>query len=195
MGIQQKVTKRGPDTEVAVADAVTATGDEKRDAVERVEVLAGEYALAGAYGFLQKVIGIVAFVLPFVVALGDWALDGHALRGSISAYYYGRTGNYFVGSLCALGVFFLSYQHRPLRGHRSDNRMGIAACFLAIGVALLPTSSDGSKATDGSKNVGHLHLFCAGALFCLLGLFSLYQFTKTEGEITAHRTYKQKLLR
>ncbi|MGE0309069.1 MAG: hypothetical protein AB7Q27_25315 [Acidimicrobiia bacterium] len=155
----------------------------------------GEEALAVAYAYLQKVVGIIAFILPFVVAIGDRVLDDQELRGSISAYYYGRTGNYFVGSLCALGVFFLSYDYRPRLDRELDNRLSNAAFLMAIGVALLPTPSSGSNATGGEKWVGFFHLVCAGILFGLLAVFSLYQFTKTEGEMKPGMSLADKLRR
>ncbi len=155
----------------------------------------GSLPLADAYSYLQKVVGIIAVVLPFVVAIGDCLIDGHGIRGSISAYYYGRTGNYFVGSLCALGVFFLSYEYQPRSDRKVDNRLSNAAFVLAVGVALLPTSSEGREATGGSQWVGFAHLACAGALFVLLACFSLYQFTKTAGEVTPETPWRDRIQR
>ena len=159
------------------------------------EVATSPVGLSDAYAYLQKLVGIVAFLMPFVIAVGDCIIDGHAIRGSMSAYYYGRTGGYFVGSMCALGVFLISYQHHPLRGHESDRRLAVAAGTLAIMVALFPTSSDGAAATDGAATIAAIHIWSAGALFVLLGAFSLYMFTKTEGEITSAMTWKERLLR
>ncbi len=169
-------------------EAVGASG-------RRADPVAEGGDLALAYAFLQKVVGVIAVALPFVVALGDWVLDGHGARGSISAYYYGRTGNYFVGSLCALGVFFFSYEYRPRPERRLDKRLSDAAFVLAVGVALLPTSSEGRQATGGSKWVGFAHLGCAGALFVLLAFFSLYQFTRTGDEMRLGMSWRDKLLR
>jgi hypothetical protein len=49
--------------------------------------------------------------------------------GSISAYYYSGMRNYFVGTMCALAVFFFSYKYAP-----RDN-------FLALQLAYLPLAS------------------------------------------------------
>ena len=148
-----------------------------------------------AYAYLQAVVGVIALLLAPVVALGDWAIDHHRLRGSISSYYYGRTGGYFVGSLCALGVFFLSYQYRPGPDHTNDRRLSLAAFVTAIAVALFPTSSDGRQAHAGSKAISMVHALSATILFTLLAVFSLVEFTKTQGEAAGTTTTKAKLAR
>lgn len=136
--------------------------------------------LTQAYRYLQRVIGVIALALPPVVYLGDRIIDGHKLRGSISSYYYGRTGGWFVGSLCALAVFFLSYDYRPRPGHDADNKLSNIASVTAIGVALFPTSEDGRRATGGSLRVAYVHLGCAAILFACLAVFSLYHFTRSD---------------
>lgn len=104
------------------------------------------------------VVGIIALALPFVVTIGDWLIDGHPVRGSISSYYYGRTGGYFVGSLCALGVFFLSYEYRRRPARTADYWLSNVASAAAIGVALFPTSSLGSRATGASRAISIVHV-------------------------------------
>ena len=151
--------------------------------------------LARSYAYLQKVVGVIAVALPFGVALGDWLLDGQALRGSISAYYYGRTGGYFVGSLCALAVFFLSYDYRPRPGHKIDNALSNVMSAAMIAVALLPTPSQGADAVGAPRLVGYAHKLSAAVVFGLLAVFSLYHFTKTAGEVTADMSWQRRLLR
>jgi hypothetical protein len=141
---------------------------------------AGDSALAGAYVFLQKLVGGIAVLLPFVVVIGDFALGGDELRSSISAYYYSPMGNVFVGALCALGVFFLSYQYKPLPGYELDNRVSYGASAAAIGVALFPTAEHQAKAWTGEWFVSTAHLLCACILFVLLAFFSLKLFTKSD---------------
>jgi phosphatidylinositol-3-phosphatase len=140
-------------------------------------------ALAESYAFLQRLVGIIAVLLPVVVALGDWVIDGHNVRGSISSYYYGRTGGYFVGSLCALAVFFLSYRYKADDEYRADRRLSVGASLAALGVALFPTTSDVGRSTFGGRVVGTVHLLSAGVLFLLLAVFSLYQFTKSDPQV------------
>ncbi len=153
------------------------------DQAQKLEIAqdaAGDSALAGAYLFLQKLVGGIAVLLPFVVVIGDFALGGDELRSSISAYYYSPMGNVFVGALCALGVFFLSYQHRPLPGYELDNNLSYGASAAAIGVALFPTAEHQAKAWSGEWFVSTAHLLCACILFVLLAYFSLKLFTKSD---------------
>ncbi len=162
--------------------AADATDDkEKKDCLLReAQDLAGHSALADAYAYLQKAVGLIAVTLPFVVAIGHELSGGHGLRGSISSYYYTHMGNYFVGSLFALGVFFLSYNYRPLPKYQLDNYLSNVAGVMAVGVALFPTASDAARASGGAQVVAVLHLVFACTLFVLLAVFSLFLFTKTD---------------
>jgi hypothetical protein len=140
--------------------------------------------LAQAYRYLQRVVGLIALALPFGVSIGDRVIADQPLRGSISAYYYGSTGSYFVGSLCALAVFFLSYQYEkpPRPGYAIDRTASNILSAFAVGVALLPTAAEGEAARGASAVIATLHLVCAGCLFVLLAYFSLCRFTRTAGD-------------
>jgi hypothetical protein len=164
----------------AFRQADAATDPERKEALlGEAQRLAGQSALADAYRYLQKAVGLIALTLPFVVAIGHLATGGDGLKGSISSYYYTHMGNWFVGSLFALGVFFLSYNHKPLPQYELDNVLSNIAGVMAVGVALLPTARDADSATGGVRLVSTLHLVCAGVLFVLLAVFSLFLFTRT----------------
>lgn len=135
--------------------------------------------LAEAYRQLQKAVGIIAVLLVPVLVVGNALWGDGWLEGSISSYYYTPMRNVFVGSLCALAVFFLSYNYRPLPNFRIDNLLSTAASAVTIGVALLPTTSNVGEASGTEKAVGTAHLICAGALFVILAVFCLFLFTKT----------------
>jgi hypothetical protein len=161
------------------AQDVKADPGEQAAALATAQQMAGLSALAEAYQYLQRVVGIIAVSLPPVVALGNFAFGGE-LKGSISAYYYTRMGNVFVGSLCALAVFFLSYNYKPLPGFGLDHLLARFASAAAVGVALFPTASEAAHASGGEKTVAFIHLACAGTLFVLLGFFSFFLFTKSD---------------
>jgi hypothetical protein len=128
-----------------------------------------------SYLGLRKAVGIIGFALPFVLALGRILLQGPALEGSISYYYYTDMGNVFVGSLCAIGVFLLS-----TRGYdQRDAIAGRLACLFAVGVALFPTSPYISP-TSEERLIGHLHWSFAALLFLTLAYFCLFLFTETD---------------
>jgi hypothetical protein len=164
---------------------VAADPATKERLLREAQSLASQSALAGAYSYLQKAVGLIAVTLPFVLAIGN-EIAGGRVQGSISAYYYTHLGNYFVGSLFALGVFFLSYNHRPLPKYQLDNYLSNVASAMAIGVALFPTASDAGDASGGAKVVAVMHLVFACALFILLAVFSLVLFTRTQDP--AHMT-------
>jgi hypothetical protein len=120
---------------------------------------------------LRKAIGIIGISLPFVLALGKMLLDSPGIQDSISAYYYTIMRDVFVGSLCAIAVFLMSY-----RGYeRRDDVAGDIACAFALGVALFPTTPAG-QATSAT---GAIHLACAAGFFLTLAYFSLVLFRMT----------------
>jgi hypothetical protein len=176
-----EATRLAAKSTAAFEDAVTADTRGEQDAkLAAARVAAGDSALAGAYTFLQKLVGLIAVSLPFVLAIGNVLLGGDELEGSISHHYYTAMGNVFVGALCALGVFFLSYQHKPLPGYRLDNRVSYGASAAAIGVALFPTAEHEATAWTGEWYLSTAHLVCACALFLLLAFFSVHLFRKTD---------------
>jgi hypothetical protein len=127
-----------------------------------------------SYLALRRAVGIIGTALPFVLVVGKWLLDGWGIQSSISAYYYTSMRDVFVGSLCAIGVFLLSY-----RGYeRADDLAGNLACVFAVGLALFPTSPpNGASAIQ--TLVGYIHLTFASAYFLTLAYFSLVLFRKT----------------
>jgi hypothetical protein len=182
--------------EAFMAAELTTDPEDKAEALDKAQTLAAESELAAAYTHLQQIIGVIALLLPFVVAIGNMFFNGIELRGSISAYYYTPMGGVFVGALCALAVFFLSYNYRPLPKFRLDNVLSTLASAVTVGVALLPTTSDAATASGSEKLVAFLHLVCACALFVLLAIFSLFLFTQTgDGAMTPEKARRNQVYR
>lgn len=172
-------------------------GARRRGRGLEVQPLAGDSELAAAYKYLQRAVGLIAVLLPLVLAIGNFVFGGNELRGSISDYYYTPMGNVFVGSLCALAVFFLSYNYRPLPMFELDNILSTAASLAALGVAFFPTTDDGATSSQGEKVVAFVHLACAGVLFSLLAIFALFLFTRTRDKMsmTAEKKHRNVLYR
>ena len=128
-----------------------------------------------SYLGLRKGIGYIGLFLPFVLVIGKWMLQGFgSMQPSISDYYYTDMRNVFVGALCAIGVFLMSY-----RGYeKADHIAGYLASGFAIGVALFPAAPP-SNPSAVSSFIGHVHLTFAAAFFLTLAYFSLFLFTKT----------------
>jgi hypothetical protein len=111
--------------------------------------------------------------LPGMLFLGGSLIFGIGLQPSMSAYYHTGMGDVFVGTLCAIGVFLLSY-----RGNENkDDIAGNLACVFAVGTALLPTARDGATGVEAIIGKSHF-IFAAGFLLTLV-YFSLRLFTKT----------------
>jgi hypothetical protein len=166
---------------------------ERERLLDEAQALAGDSALAGAYTWLQQAVGVIAVLLPVVLIVYS-IIDGQ-LQGSISDYYYTRVGNYFVGTLCALAVFFLSYNYKPLPGHRRDQVMSNIASAAAIGVAMFPTTSSVATASSGAKVVAFVHLVCAAILFATLAAFCLAMFTRSSGRMTPQKRTRNTIYR
>lgn len=142
-----------------------------------------------SYLELRRAVGYIGVALPFVVAIGKIVLQGPGLEPTISSYYYTDLGNWFVGSLCAIGVFLLSTRGYPDTGRRFgyDQIAGWFACIFAVGVALFPMAPapdpmNPKIPTPEQVEIGKVHWTLAALLFLTLAYFSLFLFTKTNKE-------------
>ncbi|RSM70213.1 DUF998 domain-containing protein [Amycolatopsis sp. WAC 01375] len=133
------------------------------------------------YLFLRRAIGFLGIGLPFVLIFGKLAVDGGGLLNSISGYYYSGMRDVWVGVMCAIGVFLLSY-----RGYgRVDDIAGNIAAVAAVGVALFPTTPSNGDRVD--EIIGILHLGFAAVFFLTLAFFCIVLFTKSDKEIPGAR--------
>jgi len=132
-------------------------------------------SLVVSYLVLRRAIGIIGMALPLVLAVGKLLAGYPGVQSSVSGYYYTVMRDVFVGSLCAIAVFLLSYRGYE---HR-DDLAGDLACAFALGVALCPTTPD-VNAAPRDKVLGGLHVVFAAAFFSTLAYFSLVLFRKTD---------------
>lgn len=146
-----------------------------------------ESALIISYMVLRKAVGYLGLALPFVISLGKMILEGPGILRSISAYYYTGMRDVFVGILCAIGVFLMSYKGYD----RKDDLAGDLACIFALGVAFFPTTPQVDPSQQ-ARIVGSLHLFFAASFFLTLAFFSLVLFTKTDPTKTPTRRKVQR---
>jgi hypothetical protein len=121
-----------------------------------------------SYKGLRKGVGIIGILLPIVLLVGKPLVDGGGMLGSISAYYYTGMQNYFVGTLCALAVFFFSYRYAP-----RDNFLSTLVSLFALGVVFFPTTPGGADTTW----TGRLHIASALLFFLMLAYFAYFIFT------------------
>lgn len=135
---------------------------------------------------LRKAVGCIGIALPLLLTVGRYVIDRGGLLDSLSSYYHSVMGDVFVGSLCAVGTFLISYKGYDKR----DDRAGLIAGTSVIGVALCPTSME---AQPGAANAltGTLHAVFAFIYFATLAYFALVLFRET-GSKAARTPQKRK---
>ena len=132
-------------------------------------------SLVLSYLTLRKAVGVLGISLPVVLAVGGTIFCGLELQRSISSYYYSGMRNFFVGVLCSIAVFLLSY-----RGYdRLDKTASFMAGVFTLGVAFFPTTSNDTP-SNSQQLVGYIHLASAAAFFLTISYISLFLFTKTD---------------
>ena len=130
-----------------------------------------------SYFAQRRAAGYIGFLLPLAVLTYDHLTLG-CLPGSISASYHTGVRNFFVGSLCAVGVFLISSI-----GYAEDKPWSIFAGVMAFVVAFCPTKADGCRASGASGPstvIPVIHGIAACALFLTFAYFCLVLFTRTQ---------------
>ena len=142
------------------------------------------------YYTLRKAVGIVAFGLPFALALPWWVLGCHSFEKSISRYYYTPMRDLFVGSLCAIAMFQLC----TTGFDRWDELVGMFSAICAVGVAFFPTSPS-DHATALQRQIGFAHYTFAALLFASLAGFCLllFKLTKPGGQMTLQKIQRNRV--
>ena len=136
---------------------------------------------------LQKVIGLLAFLLPIMVVLVSWILsDITGFQDSISDYYHTISRNYFVGTLCAVGVCLFAYKGYELK----DNIAGDVASILLLLTAFILNDYGNDLTLNGI-----LHLVFAGSFFGVLIYFCLVLFVKGSDQPSKQKIYRNRIYR
>lgn len=124
---------------------------------------------------VRAAIGVIGIGLPLLLMAGDglFLKGGEVPRGSLSAYYHTGMRDVFVGCLCAVALFLVTY----MIVHRGwDNRFSTVAGLAAFGVALFPTAGQ-SPLTPlqdalGEATVSRIHFGCAAVFILSLAIIS-----------------------
>ena len=128
-----------------------------------------ENRLLVSYFTLRKLIGWMAILVPFILALLNWILFRGGLGSSVSSYYHTNVRRVFVGTLCSIGVFLLAYKgYKRLDTDKiyqfSDNIVANLAGVFTIGVALFPSAPMEPSKNDEIIAIVHV-VFSAFFLF------------------------------
>jgi hypothetical protein len=151
-----------------------------------------------SYLTLRRTIGILGMILPLIVIVGGFIQPPPAVQPSISDYYYTNMRDFFVGLMCAVSLFLVTY-----KGY--DNRDDIVTTLcgaFAFGVAAFPTViTHGDHGPVGIFRIPdtismYFHLGSAFLFFILLAVNSIFLFTKSgDEEITDQKEKRNKVYR
>jgi peptidoglycan/LPS O-acetylase OafA/YrhL len=108
-------------------------------------------------------------------------LAGEMPRGSLSAYYHTGMRDVFVGSLCVVGVFLITYMAFH---YNWDNLLSTLAGLAVLGVAVFPTGGNTPltplQERMGEKPVSTVHMLSAAIFILSLAVIS-FLFGRREG--------------
>jgi hypothetical protein len=132
---------------------------------------------------LRHFIGIIGLATPIVLPITTFLLsDQNPFQISISHYYFSVAHIGFVGALCLLSGFLLSYRGTE----RIENRVSNIAGVFALGVAMFPTCWDGFETKqefilNNYKDYFDLiHYLSASGLFICFAIFCMYVFQNAD---------------
>lgn len=138
-----------------------------------------------SYHAMRRMVGIIALLLPFVLAGGTilislagprHALPDPLLQRSISDYRYTAMGGCYVGSLCAIAAFLMCARGYDL----TDEITGYLAGALALGVALCPSVNPRDPVhLPLQLELNTVHTVFAAQMFLVLAYFCLFLFRKS----------------
>ncbi len=142
---------------------------------------------------VRTALGLLGMCLPLVLILGGLLdlprVDSEVgrIEPTISDFYHTTYRDIFVGTLCAIGVFLISY-----RGYRreegewiDDDWLATTAGISAFGVAFFPNEGGGVKVASmtqhllGAEITPIIHYLSAFVFFSSLAAFCFVKFART----------------
>ncbi len=141
-----------------------------------------EQRLIISYLMMRRFIGVLGIALPIIVVLGGFVEDGFVIQGSISGYYYTNMRDFFVGLLCIVALFLISYQGYE----KVDNMVGNLSGIFALGMVFFPTAMYSGKVVKVgmfliNDNISeYIHLTFGTLFFLALSYNSMFLFTKRQ---------------
>jgi hypothetical protein len=135
-----------------------------------------------SYLTMRRLIGILGLALPIIVVFGGFIQNPLVIQGSLSGYYYTNMHDFFVGILCGVSLFLLSY-----KGYEKiDDVVANLSGIFALGIILFPTAMYSGKVVKVGMfliddNISeYIHLIFGALFFLSLSFNSMYLFTKRE---------------
>lgn len=138
---------------------------------------------------LRCFIGWLAFVLPWIVALLL-----RKIPSSISSTYYTHAGAVFMIILGACSVFLMFYDGYD----KTDDILNTIAGVFGLLICLFPCWNNAEKVGTFQVPVGisaTIHNISAIVFFVILAYVSLFQFTKSNGNMTEKKKKRNAIYR
>ncbi len=144
---------------------------------------------------VRRMLGMLGLFLPLSL-LATALFTDEPMRPSISEFYHGQGREFFVGTLCAIGVFLWSYVGYPpshIGEKPTDKQVSRVAAVAVICVALFPTGDNLApegqtmqacsvfQCIVGEATSRTLHYIAAGIFFSSLAVFCLVLFRRDGG--------------
>lgn len=153
-----------------------------RQQIEKTEPLIQSYL------GLRRTVGTIGLILPFILLAYGISSDG--IEPSISHFYYTPMRDFFVGALCVIGLFLMSYRgYQPAKDEWiSDRTLGWIAGGGAVVLALIPTTPlDPADCPNGFGANETIHLLGAAIFLIALGVFSFSKFARSDKSTKTYR--------
>lgn len=139
-----------------------------------------------SYHRVRQSLGFLGLFLPLVLIIGGLLTKGQ-IEPSLSDFFHTTLRDIFVGTLCAIGIFLISYKgyRRETGEWFSDDWIATIAGVAAFGVAFFPNESPTRLITTVSQEALGLaisplfHYASALTFFVCLGAFCFVKFPKT----------------
>jgi hypothetical protein len=149
-----------------------------------------------SYLTMRRFIGVLGIALPTIVVLGGFIQDGYEIQGSISGYYYTNMRDFFVGLLCGVSLFLLSY-----KGYEKiDNIVATISGLCALGMVVFPTAMYSGKVVQVGMfliddNISeYIHLSFGTLFFLALSFNSIFLFTKRDPGILSREKKQRNMI-
>jgi hypothetical protein len=151
-----------------------------------------------SYLTMRRFIGVLGIALPIIVVLGGFIQNGFVILDSISNYYYTNMRDFFVGILCGVSLFLISYTGYE----KIDNIVGNISGIFAFGIIIFPVSMYCGKDVRigmfllNDTISGYIHLIFSALFFISLSFNSLFLFTKhAPGPISKEKRHRNVIYR
>jgi hypothetical protein len=154
-----------------------------------------------SYLTLRLWIGLIGFLLPILLSLGEYFLNTNPtpFQSSISHYYFSKMHMLFTGLLMILGAFLVTYKGK----YKYENWLSTLAGICAAFVAIFPTPIEGYLPCESSAflQINHdlgvhvkvLHFGSAVTMFLCFMLISIIYFTASDSpEPNINHTLKRR---